>query len=167
MLIETNSDAREALLELQNDITNTINTQVPQIGASDGIFGFFGLSSPGSSGTRDAANSLLAQLAGYAQDEYAALDDSDTPLTSQQVAKLKLIRTQVQDARSTVQSTISDLDWSFGTLVSDSVSAAANLADRATNAVVNGLGLNWTVVKIGGGVLVAALIYAAYRRVRG
>jgi hypothetical protein len=168
MLIQTNADAQEALQELANDITATKTTQVPQIGVADGgLFGFLGLNSPGSSDVQAEANSLLDQLAGYVQDEYDALDGSDTPLTDQQIAKMKLIQSQVQDARSTVQSTISDLDWTFGQFVSDSISAAVNIADTAAGAVAGGLGINWTVAKIGIAVALAGLGYALFLRVRG
>lgn len=168
MLIATNTDAQAALLGLANDITATETTQVPQIGTTSGLFGWLGISSPGSGDTQQAALDLLNQLAGYVQDEYATLNDgSDRPLTSQEVAKLKLIQSQVLDARATVQSTISDLDWSFGDLVSDTISSAKNLADTAVNAVSKGLGINWTYVEIGGAVLAVILVYALYRRVRG
>jgi hypothetical protein len=167
LLIQTQADAQIALQGLANDIINTKTTQVPQIGVSDGLFGWLGINSPGSSETRDAANSLLDQLAGYVQDMYASLDGSDTPLTAQQVAKLQLIRSQVVDARSTVQSVISDLDWSFGQLVSDSLSAARNLADQAVQGGAKLLGLTWTQVQIVGGLVAGLLVYGLYRRVRG
>jgi hypothetical protein len=168
MLIQTTGDAQAALLSLANDITNTETTQVPQIGVADGgIFGFLGINSPGSGNVQEAAISLLNQLAGYVQDEYGALAGEDRPLTAQEVAKMKLIRDQVVDARATVQSVISDLDWSFGQLVSDAVIAAGELADKTVQAVAKATGLNWTLVKIGGGVLALVLGYALYRRVRG
>lgn len=167
MLIQTQGDATNALTQLAFDITNTKTTQVPQIGVSSGIFGFLGINSPGSSDTRDAANSLLDQLAGYVQDMVSSLDGSDTPLTAQQIAKMKLIQSQVVDARATVQSTISDLDWSFGDLVSDSLSAARNIADQAVQGGAKLLGLTWTQVQIVAGVAVAAVIFGLYRRVRG
>lgn len=168
MLISTNADAQAALTQLAFDITATKTTQVPQIGTADGgLFGFLGLNSPGSSDVQAAANVLLDQLAGYVQDTFASVDDSDTPLNAQQIAKMQLTQSQVMDARSTVQSVISDLDWSFGQLVSDSLAAAANLADKATGAVVGGLGLNWTVVKVGLGIAAAGLCYAVFLRVRG
>lgn len=167
MLIQTQADAQQALLQLANDITNTETTQVPQIGNATGLFGWLGIQSPGSGDTQQAALDLLNQLAGYVQDEYASLDGSATPLTAQQVAKMQLIQKQVMDARETVQSTISDLDWSFGQIISDGITIAANVADQAIQAGAKALGVNWTVVKIGGGVLAAVLIYALYRRVRG
>lgn len=167
MLIQTNADAQSALLQLASDITNTETTQVPQIGNASGVLGWLGIQSPGSGGTQQAALDLLNQLAGYVQDEYAALDSSDTPLTAYHVAKMKLIQSQVADARSTVQSTISDLDWSFGELAADALTAIKNITDSAVDLASKGLGINWTYVKIGGGVLVAILAYALYRRVRG
>ncbi len=168
MLIQTQADARAALQELANDITHTKTTQVPQIGVSDGgLFGFLGLNSPGSSDVRDSANTLLDQLAGYVLDLYSVLADTDAALTEQQIAKMKLTRSQVVDARAEVQSIISDLDWSFGEILYDGVTIAANFADKAVQAGANALGLNWTVVKIGGAVLLVVLGYAAYRRVRG
>lgn len=168
MLIQTNVDAQIALQQLATDITNTETTQVPQIGvASGGLFGFLGINSPGSGDLQAAALSLLDQLAGYVMDEYAALAGDERPLTAQEVAKMQLIRSQVVDARSTVQSIISDLDWSFGQLVSDAVTAAGELADKTVQAVAKATGLNWTWVKIGGAGLGLLLVYALYRRVRG
>ena len=168
MLIATQSDAHIALQQLANDITNTETTQVPQIGVSDGgLFGFLGINSPGSAETRQAAIDLLNQLAGYVQDFDFTLDGSDTPLTSQQVAKMKLIQSQVTDARATVQSTISDLDWSFGDFVSDSLSAARNIADQAVKGGANLLGLTWRQVQILGVVVAGVVVYGLYRRVAG
>lgn len=168
MLIQTNVDATIALNALAQDITNTETTQVPQIGvASSGLFSWLGINSPGSGDTQQAALDLLNQLAGYVMDEYAALAGPERPLTAQEVAKLKLIRDQVVDARTTVQSVISDLDWSFGQLVEDTLTAAGELADKTVQAVAKVTGLNWTWVKIGGGVLGVVLVYALYRRVRG
>jgi hypothetical protein len=167
MLISTNADARAALLQLATDITNTETTQVPQIGNATGLFGWLGIQSPGSGDTQQAALDLLNQLAGYVQDEFGALSDTDTPLSAQQIAKMQLIQKQVMDARETVQSTISDLDWSFGQILSDGITIAANAADQAVQAAAKTLGINWTIVKIGGGVLAAILVYALYRRVRG
>lgn len=167
MLIQTNADAQAALLQLANDITNTETTQVPQIGQTSGLFGWLGITSPGSSDTQQAALDLLNQLAGYVQDLYSQLDGSDTPLTAQQIAKMQLTQSQVVDARSTVQSTISDLDWSFGQVVSDTASAIKNITDQAVNLAAKGLGINWTYVEIGGALLGVLLVYALYRRVSG
>ena len=167
MLIQTEADARQALLSLANDITNTETTQVPQIGNASGLFGFLGIQSPGSGQTQQAALDLLNQLAGYVMDEYNALSDGPTPLSAYHVEKMKLIKSQVADARSTVQSTISDLDWSFGEVVYDGITIAANAVDKTVQAASQALGINWTWVKIGGAVLGVILVYAAYRRVRG
>lgn len=168
MLIQTQADARAALQELANDITHTETTQVPQIGvASGGLFGFLGLDQPGSAETRQAAIDLLNQLAGYVEDLYSVLGDDNTALTAQQIAKMKLTKSQVVDARDQVQSIISELDWSFGEIIEDGVTLAANLADKAVQTGANLLGLNWTVVKIGGAVLLVVLGIAAYKRVRG
>lgn len=168
MLIQTNLDAQIALQSLANDITNTETTQVPQIGVpTSGLFSWLGINAPGSGETQDAAISLLNQLANYVTDEYSQLQGEERPLTAQEVAKLKLIRAQVVDARDTVQSVISDLDWSFGQLVEDTITAAGELADKTVNAVANATGLNWTWVKIGGFALGVVLVYAVYRRVRG
>jgi hypothetical protein len=167
MLIATNSDAQTALLALANDITATETTQVPQIGTTSGIFGWLGITSPGSAGVQQAANDLLNDLATRVQNLYSSFDGSDTPLTAQQVAQMKLVQQQVIDERAEVQSIISDLDWTFGQFVSDTLTAAKNLSDQVVNKVATGLGLNWTVVKIGGGILAVILGYAAYRRVRG
>jgi len=168
MLIQTQGDAQTALQSLANDITNTLTTQVPQIGVADGgLFGWLGINAPGSAETRAAADSLLNQLAGYVMDFYATLDDPAAPLTSQQVAKMKLIRSQVVDARATVQSVISELNWSFGDLVLDSLAAARELADKAVQGGVNLLGLKWWQVEVLGGVVAAVVVYGVYRRVRG
>jgi hypothetical protein len=168
MLIQTQADARIALQQLANDIVNTANTQVPQIGVADGgLFGWLGINNPGSAETRQAANDLLAQLGGYVQDMYASVDDSDVPLTVQQVAKMKLIQDQVADARDTVQSVISALDWSFGNLVVDSLAQARNLAAQAVQGGSKLLGLSWTQVRILGAVATGVVVYAVYRRVSG
>lgn len=167
MLIQTEADARQALLSLANDITNTETTQVPQIGNASGVLGWFGIQAPGSAETQAAANSLLDQLAGYVLDEYNALSDGPTPLSAYHVAKMKLIQAQVMDARATVQSTISDLDWSFGQIIEDGITIAANAADKAVQAAAHGLGINWTVAKIGLGALGVLLVFALYKRVRG
>src|SRR5690349_1468130 len=151
MLIQTNADARIALNALAIDITNTETTQVPQIGVStSGLFSWLGINSPGSGETQQAAIDLLNQLAGYVMDEFSALEGEERPLTDHEIAKMKLIRDQVVDARTTVQSVISDLDWSFGHLVGDALTAAGELADKTVQAVAKVTGLNWTLVKIGG-----------------
>jgi hypothetical protein len=167
MLIATNSDAQTALLALANDITATETTQVPQIGTTTGLFGWLGITSPGSAGVQQAANDSLNDLANRVQNLYSSFDSSDTPLTAQQVAQMKLIQQQVIDERAEVQSIISDLDWTFGEFLVDTLTAAKNLSDQVVNKVATGLGLNWTVVKIGGGILAVILGYAVYRRVRG
>jgi hypothetical protein len=167
VLIQTQGDAQAALLALANDITNAETTQVPQIGATGGVFGFLGINSPGSGDTQQAALDLLNQLAGYVQDEYASFDNADATLTAQQVAKMQLIQSQVVEARATVQSTISDLDWSFGQFVSDTFSAARNLADQAVQGGAKFLGLTWRQVQIIGAIVAGVLVYGAYRRVRG
>lgn len=168
MLIQTQADARIALQALANDISNTTTTQVPQIGAADGgLFGWLGINSPGSTDTQNAAIALLNQLATYVLDLYSQLDDTGTQLTAQQVAKMKLIQSQVADARTTVQSVISDLDWSFGQLVSDSISAARNIAAQAVQGGAKFLGLSWTQVEILGAIVAGVLVYGLYRRVAG
>lgn len=168
MLIQNEADAQIALQQLANDIVNTANTQVPQIGVADGgLFGWLGINNPGSAETRQAANDLLSQLGGYVQDMYASLDGSDTPLTAQQTAKMKLIQSQVADARDTVQSVISALDWSFGNLALDSLAQARNLADQAVEGGSKLLGLTWTQVRILGAVVAGVVVYGLYRRVAG
>jgi len=168
LLIQTQDDATTALTQLAFDITAAKTTQVPQIGVADGgIFGWLGINSPGSAETREAADSLLDQLAGYVQDEVASFDDPAATLTAQQVAKMKLIRSQVIDARATVQSIISDLDWSFGQLLGDSLAAARNIADQAVQGGAKFLGLSWTQVQILLGITAGVVVYGVYRRVRG
>lgn len=168
MLIQTQADARIALQSLANDISNTTTTQVPQIGVSDGgLFGWLGINSPGSTDVQNAAIAALNQLATYVLNLYAELEDSATPLTAQQIAKMKALQSEVVDERSFVQSTISDLDWSFGDLVGDSISAARNIADKAVKGGANLLGLSWTQVQILGAVVAGVVVYAIYRRVAG
>ncbi len=167
MLIQTNADARIALQALANDISNTTTTQVPQIGVSEGLFGWLGINSPGSTDVQNAAISVLNQLAGYVLDLYSQLDDSDTPLTANQIAHMKLIQKQVTDERVEVQSIISDLDWSFGDLVSDSLTAARNIADNAVKNAAPLLGLSWRQVQIAGAIAAAVVVFALYRRVSG
>lgn len=168
MLIQTQADARIALQGLANDISNTTTTQVPQIGVSDGgLFGFLGINSPGSVDVQNAAIDALNQLAQYVLNLYSQLEDVPTPLTAQQIAKMKALQSEVADERTFVQSTISDLDWSFGDLVGDSISAARNIAANAVQGGAKFLGLSWTQVQILGAIVGGVVVYGIYRRVAG
>lgn len=162
MVIQTNSDARAALLQLANDITNAETTQVPQIGVGQGVFGYFGINQPGSSETQQAALSLLDQLANTVMSTYSQLDDSATPLTVQQTAQMQLIQKQVIDARGEVGFAISAVDWSLGGVFSDAVVNAENLASQAITGVSKALGINWTFVAIALG---AVVLFVVWRKV--
>lgn len=168
MLIQTQQDAIDALTQVAFDITATKTTQVPQIGVAEGgLFGFLGINAPGSAAVQQAANDTLDQLASYVQRLVGNFDTPTATLTAQQVAQMKLIQSQVVDARASVQSLISEMDWTFGDLVADSLTAARNLADKAVQGGANLLGLSWTQVQIILGVAAGAVVYGVYRRVRG
>jgi hypothetical protein len=162
VVINTNADARAALLQLASDITNTETTQVPQIGLGTGVLGYLGINQPGSSETQAAALSLLDQLANTVMSTYGQLDDSETPLTTQQIAQMQLIQKQVIDARGEIGLAISDVDWSLGGIFDDAIVNAENYATQAISAVSKAVGINWTFVAIGVG---AILIFVAWRKV--
>ncbi len=167
MLIQTQADALAALQQAQTDLQNTQSQLQVAYTNSQGFFAKL-------SGTAisDATNSDAQGLISDLEDLLTTIlnslggNDSD-PLLQPQVDAMKSLQSQIINARSIVNQVISNVDWTFGDYVSDLGTTAVNTASQVVGAISKGLGINWTYVKIGGGVLGVVLVYALYRRVRG
>jgi hypothetical protein len=171
VLIATQHDALVALNQLGLDVNAaaqnalTIGKMPVPLGSIFGLGGL-GATSPGADDTQQAALSLLTTIAQYILSVDATLTDDDTPLTDVQTQQMQELQREVLDARSTIGSTISDLNWTFGDLVNDTITSVQNLAGQAVGAVSDAFGVNWTYVKIGAAVVGVVVLIAVYRSVR-
>lgn len=174
MLIATNSDALQALLQLNNDLQDTAQKlagAAVYVDEQNNLPGAIGLgASLYNSGAEDLTGQAAQLVLGLEQDvvtEMSQFDGSSTPITDQQRTDLQNLQQLVIQARSAVNSTISTVDWTFGSLASDAVTIVQNTASQAAGAISKALGINWTYVEIGGAVVAAVLVYALFLRVRG
>jgi hypothetical protein len=174
MLISTNRDANAALEQLSDDIGTTaqqLAAAAVGIDAQDNLPGtagaFSSILNAGSDATVTSAGELLLQVEQLVTTANGAFDNSDTPITADQIAILQNVQQTVIDARQAVNSTISAVSWTFGDVASDAANTLKNLGSRAIGAIVDATGINWLYVKIGGGLAAAVVLYAVYRRVSG
>lgn len=163
MQLVTVGDGLLAVQSLSNDIVTTMQSVVSTQSSGNFITGWFG-------GDMVASQSisLLQQLATYAQTAAADLGGDPTqPLDAEQINRLQVLQSEVIEDRALIGQAISSVDWTYGDLVSDVATQTQNLASQAVAAVSTGLGINWTLVEIGGAVLAVVLAVALYKRVRG
>lgn len=161
-LLQTQGDGWNAVEQVLTDISTTAQQVSAASSSSNFITGFFGADT-----VSQTALSLLTQLSNAATAAAADLGgDPTAPLTAEQIARLQELQNEVISDRKLIGQAISSVDWTFGDLVSDSVTQAGNLASQAVAAVSSGLNINWTVVEIGLAVAAVVVAVALYKRVR-
>lgn len=159
MDIVTNNDGRAAIGALTIDLNATYNN-VPNIQAL-----------VGNDDLQQAAYGLLNTINNYAQRIYNQLTVSDDPLTPTQLNQIQLLQNQVIDARQTIGTTISDVSWSYPSLLMDVTQGIKNTISQAATAVGNAIpspfNIPWTYIIIAGIAIAGFYYYVKYFRRKG